>query len=78
MYYLIKPKLIKNHGWVAIGIVVIMAGLGTGALNEILEFIATVSVPETNVGGYENTSLDLISNLFGAIIAFAYIRWKDA
>ena len=35
--------------------VVIMAGLGLGAVNEVLEFLSTLLIPETNVGGYENT-----------------------
>ena len=54
-----------------------MAGLGVGAFNEIIEFFATVIIPETGVGGYENTSLDLISNLIGAIIAMSYIKIKE-
>src|SRR5688572_535753 len=31
------------------------AGMGLGALNEVVEFAATLLVPETNVGGYLNT-----------------------
>jgi len=78
MFYLIKPYLIKdNIGKVALSIVIIMAGLGVGAFNEIVEFVTTVIVPETGVGGYENTSLDLISNLFGAIVAMIYILKKE-
>ncbi len=75
MYELIKPKL-RSNKWTAISIVVIMAGLGVGALNEILEFIATVLVPETGVGGYLNTTLDLVSDLIGAILAMILIRVK--
>lgn len=44
------------------------ASLGFGALNEIIEFAATLMVPETNVGGYVNTGWDLVSNLVGALI----------
>jgi|SRR3989344_197049 len=76
MYELIKPKLKLNNRWVAVSIVVVMAGLGVGALNELLEFIATVLVPETGVGGYVNTSLDLVSDLIGAILAMVIIRLK--
>ena len=55
------------------------AGQGFGALNEVIEFAATLLVPETNVGGYLNTGWDLVSNLVGATIAvliiwFAYGR----
>ena len=77
VYHLIKPKLIKNHGWIALSIVVVMAGFGLGALNEVVEFIATVITPETGVGGYENTALDLVSNLIGAILAMVYIYTKE-
>lgn len=58
------------------GIILVMAGLGIGALNEILEFTATVITPETGVGGYINTSLDLVSDLIGAILALLIIRIK--
>lgn len=50
------------------------AGMGFGALNEVVEFIATLTLPNTNVGGYENTGWDLVSNLVGAIIA-AVLIW---
>lgn len=77
-YYTLKPLLnepIKR--WVPLSIILVMAGLGAGALNEIIEFTTTVLVPETGVGGYENTSLDLVADLTGAIIAMIYIAAKD-
>jgi hypothetical protein len=75
MYFLLKPLLRPDlDRWVALSIVVAMAGLGVGALNEIVEFTATVLVPETGVGGYTNTSLDLVSDLVGAVVAVAVIR----
>ena len=46
-----------------------IGSMGLGALNEIVEFLAMILVPETNVGGYVNTALDLVSNLAGALIA---------
>lgn len=54
------------------------AGMGFGALNEVVEFAATLLVPETNVGGYRNTGWDLVANLVGAILAVALIRWRGA
>jgi hypothetical protein len=74
-YYLIKPFLSKKTSFLRLAIVLTMAGLGFGALNEIVEFIATVTVPETNVGGYTNTSLDLVADLIGALLALVII-WK--
>jgi hypothetical protein len=50
------------------------AGLGFGALNEVVEFVATLLVPDTNVGGYVNTGWDLVSNLTGACVAVILIR----
>ncbi|HQZ26891.1 MAG: DUF2238 domain-containing protein [Verrucomicrobiales bacterium] len=51
------------------------AGMGFGALNEVVEFIATLTLPETNVGGYENTGWDLVANLVGATIAALLISF---
>ncbi|MFO7974186.1 MAG: DUF2238 domain-containing protein [Candidatus Hydrogenedentota bacterium] len=75
MYHLLRPYLRAElqHG-AALYIVVAMAGLGVGGLNEIIEFIATVLMPETGVGGYVNTSLDLVSDLVGAILAVVAIH----
>ena len=54
------------------------AGLGFGALNEIVEFAATLLMPETNVGGYLNTGWDLVSNLAGVTIAAIALRLRRA
>lgn len=44
-------------------------GMGFGALNEVVEFVAVLTVPNTNVGGYENTGWDLVANATGCAIA---------
>lgn len=49
------------------------AGMGLGALNELIEFAATLLVPETNVGGYLNTGWDLVANFVGAASAATVI-----
>ncbi len=54
------------------------AGIGFGALNEVIEFIAVLTIPNTNVGGYENTGWDLIANLVGATTAALLLRWRYA
>lgn len=51
-------------------------GMGFGALNEVIEFIAVLSIPDTNVGGYINTGWDLVFNLIGCLIAAAMIRLR--
>ena len=48
-----------------------LSALGLGAMNEVVEFAATLLVPETNVGGYVNTGWDLVSNLVGVGAASA-------
>lgn len=77
IYYVLKPHLKEKFGWVGVGVVLVMAGLGLGALNEIIEFLMTVFLPDTNVGGYENTALDLVFNLIGALLAVWTIRKVD-
>ena len=75
MDHLLRPLLRPDlHRWTALSIVVVMAGLGVGALNEIIEFIATVVMPETGVGGYLNTALDLVADLVGAVLAIVFVR----
>jgi uncharacterized membrane protein len=51
------------------------AGMGFGALNEVIEFVAVLTLPNTNVGGYENTGWDLVANLVGTVIAVLVIRF---
>lgn len=59
------------------GVMVICAaaGVGFGALNEVVEFIAVMTIPNTNVGGYENTGWDLVANHCGAMVAVLIIRF---
>ncbi|MBF05211.1 hypothetical protein CL644_00680 [bacterium] len=52
-------------------------GMGLGALNEIVEFIAVLSFPETDVGGYFNTGLDLLANMTGVLLAVGFLAHRD-
>jgi len=77
MFELLKPSLkAKILSQKSLLFVLVMAGLGAGALNEIIEFFAVVITPETGVGGYNNTALDLVSNLIGALVASLIIKKK--
>jgi len=69
-YYLLRPLLKdpKNLKG-SLMLIMVMAGCGFGALNEVIEFLVDTSIPESGVGGYINTSLDLVSNLIGSCIA---------
>ena len=62
----------------AVAVLAVLAGLGVGALNEIVEFIATLVLPDTNVGGYVNTGWDLIFDLLGGIVAMAWLLRRPA
>lgn len=53
-------------------VIVAVASMGFGAINEIVEFIATLFA-ETNVGGYVNTGWDLVANGTGAVLACGLI-----
>lgn len=66
-----KPSLRPTLGPL---LAVSLIGMGLGATNEVIEFIATRLIPDTNVGGYENTGWDLVSNLVGAAGAALLIR----
>ena len=51
----------------------VLAGLGVGALNETIEFLATIAHSGAHVGGYTNTGWDLVSNALGASAAAAVV-----
>lgn len=55
--------------------ILLLIAMGLGALNEVLEFMAVILIPNTNVGGYENTGWDLVSNMVGAFLAILYLRF---
>ena len=52
---------------------VVLMGSGLGAVNEMIEFLAVLTFPETGVGGYENTMLDIVFNLFGGVLAVTWL-----
>jgi len=49
--------------------VVVLGGTGLGGLNEMVEFLISQLVADTNVGGFENTGWDLVANLAGCVLA---------
>jgi hypothetical protein len=77
MFDLLRPLLKENlQGYISLSVVIVMAGLGVGAFNEIVEAIVAAAVPQSGVGGYVNTALDLIADFIGAILAIIYIRLR--
>lgn len=61
-----------------VGVMVLCAagGMGFGAFNEIVEFVATLTLPNTNVGGYVNTGWDLVYNMLGSVVGALVIGWR--
>ena len=54
--------------------ITMVGGLGFGALNEMVEFLITRVVPDTNIGEFENTGWDLVANTVGAGLAALWVR----
>lgn len=75
VYHLLKPYLNNQTNWRVVYPLIVAAGMGLGVLNEIVEFMAVVIFPNTGVGGYYNTAIDLIFNTFGAIAAAFFIHY---
>ncbi|MEN8252605.1 MAG: DUF2238 domain-containing protein [Patescibacteria group bacterium] len=75
-YYILKPSLKENATNIrSIIFIIVMTSLGLSAMNEIIEFTTTLFT-ENNVGGYENTAIDLVANFLGALGAGIYLRYK--
>ena len=76
MYHLLANLLPQNDlRRFSVGLLVITSGMGLGAFNENVEFVLTVLLPQTGVGGYVNTSLDLCANFAGAVIAYLLVHF---
>ena len=74
-WHLLKPYLNNKTNYKIIYVLLVAIAMGAGALNEIIEFVAVVAAPETGVGGYFNTALDLVFNMIGSIIALFIIHF---
>ena len=67
---------VRKHAKMAVFISWI-GSMGLGALNEVIEFVAFISIEHTGVGDIYNTGLDLIFNMFGALLgAFVGLYWN--
>lgn len=65
---LLAPPTAREADQRATMILCVFGGLGVGALNEMIEFIATTAHTGAHVGGYTNTGWDLVSNTIGALV----------
>ncbi len=74
-FLLLLPKIRPGARIAVVASVASLAGMGLGAVNEIVEFIAYALLPATGVGGYVNTALDLVANSLGALFAAVCIMF---
>lgn len=77
-HLLVTSFAIKAHAKL-VALFSIMTAVGVSVLNEIMEFIISLNM-KNGVGGYENTMLDLIFNLSGAVVALCFYQisnWKN-
>lgn len=75
-FHVMRPR-IKYESRAMIFILAALISMGLGAINEIVEFIATVTIERVNVGGYYNTALDLIFNMIGAFLAIILMKFRE-
>ncbi len=55
----------------------VLVSVGVGSLNEIMEFLITLTIPDNGVGDGVNTALDLVSNFVGAVLGVGlYTSWQ--
>ncbi len=69
LWHLLRRAFPQTEGTKSLYIFSALGAMGLGSVNEIIEFAAVVTLPDTNVGGYYNTALDLVFNAAGAILA---------
>ncbi len=74
-YHLLKPYLGARVNFKVLYPLLVLGGMGFGALNEVVEFAAVAFFGQTGVGGYWNTALDLVFNMLGAIVAIFFIHY---
>ena len=74
LWHLLSRHFPAMSGSTSILVFPVLGAMGLGAVNEIIEFIAVVVFPDTNVGGYINTALDLVFNAAGAVFAMVLVR----
>jgi len=69
LWHLLRRHFPNMDGSASIYVFAVLGSMGLGAVNEMIEFAAVIMFPQTNVGGYVNTALDLVFNAAGAITA---------
>lgn len=73
MWSVVRKISKKDASSAVVCVVTILAASSIGAINEIIEFLAVVTLGTDGVGGYTNTAIDLVANLLGAITGTLYM-----
>lgn len=76
IFVFLKRKLPDTH---FVLLVAVLTVLGLGGINEIVEFIVTLTVKHNGVGAYNNNMLDLVANFCGsttAALIYEYVLKK--
>jgi hypothetical protein len=73
LWTLLVPASMKRPGRLDLIVLCVLAGLGVGAINEVIEFLATIAHTGAHVGGYTNTGWDLVANAVGGVAAAGVI-----
>ena len=60
------------------GVLAVLAGLGKGAVNEALEFLAALQGGGVFVGGFENTGWDLVFDVAGCVACAVFLVTSHA
>jgi hypothetical protein len=55
---------------------IVLGACAAGAVNEVIEYLMVLTIPGTDVGGYDNTARDLIANLIGGGLVGAWTAWR--
>jgi uncharacterized membrane protein YjdF len=74
LWTLLAPEPTSRASGRNLAILCVLAGLGIGALNEMIEFLATIAHSGAHVGGYDNTGWDLVCNTIGGLVAAGVIE----
>ena len=79
VFFQVLKHTLKATGpfWILL-LLAVMASMGVSALNEIMEFLISISLERNGVGGYENSMLDLIFNFSGACIAALFLSIQSS
>lgn len=67
IFQILQPRFKSQVSKKMLYFITIISALGLSAANEVIEFAAFLSIPDTWVGDFYNLALDLVFNTLGAI-----------